>query len=400
MIFPEDYKFVGIKDKERRGEPIYFSTEYLLSREGPRLYQVKSSGEGFMRNVDELELIASGPEIEFYPAMEDTRNRARLIDLANRVCRRTRANTVVFQGPDEHITFVKDPDLSQILEIEILDVSPPHPPWLVHVLGKLESCGIFGDLTLRFRPRILDLHKFECDSVYYPCRAAGLGRSLDCDPIVHDRPLIVGCEVSREIFLAGNAGKDFEFVNICPLQSKEPILEPSGPFITRCCKSERRGLTQQEWPARHSCSLGRWALEDCGVGEVSGRRAKKVAVLPGDGIGPEVVGSALAVLEAVNAEFEKVPLEIGYGRWKRTGLALAEEDLETIKECDCVLLGAVTTPPDPNYRSVLLRLRRELDLYANIRPFPPQSWISLLCGRIPRAFIRARKKLARKNPVL
>lgn len=97
--------------------------------------------------------------------------------------------------------------------------------------------------------------------------------------------------------------------------------------------------------------------------------AKKIAVLPGDGIGPEVVRSTLAVLEAAGAEFEKVPVEIGFGRWKRTGLALAEEDLEAIKGCDCVFLGAVTTPPDPNYRSVLLRLRRELDLYANIRPF-------------------------------
>ena len=48
---------------------------------------------------------------------------------------------------------------------------------------------------------------------------------------------------------------------------------------------------------------------------------------------------------------------------------MADEDLETIKECDCVLLGAITTPPDPNYRSVLLRLRKDLDLYANIRPF-------------------------------
>ncbi len=245
MIFPEDYKFVGIKDKEGHGGPIYFSTQFLISREGPRLYRVKSSGEGFMRKVDDLELIASGPEIEFYPEKKDTRNRAHLIELANDICQSTKANTVVFQGPDEHITFVKDPDLSQILEIEILDVSPPHPPWLVYVLEKLEKSGILGDLTLRFKPRIMELQKYECDYVYYPCRAAGLGRSLDCDPVIHDRPRIVGCEVSREIFLAGNAGKTFEFVNICPLQSKEKILEPHGPFITRCCKSERRGLTHK-----------------------------------------------------------------------------------------------------------------------------------------------------------
>jgi len=98
-------------------------------------------------------------------------------------------------------------------------------------------------------------------------------------------------------------------------------------------------------------------------------RAVKVAVIPGDGIGPEVVKSALAVLEAAGADFERVTLELGFSHWKRTGQAMSEEDLQTIRECDCALFGAITTPPDPNYRSVLLRLRHELDLYANIRPF-------------------------------
>ena len=102
---------------------------------------------------------------------------------------------------------------------------------------------------------------------------------------------------------------------------------------------------------------------------MSGQGVKKVAVIAGDGIGPEVVESALAVLQAAGAELSLVPLEVGLCRWKRTGQAMADEDLETIKECDCVLLGAITTPPDPNYRSVLLRLRKDLDLYANIRPF-------------------------------
>lgn len=102
---------------------------------------------------------------------------------------------------------------------------------------------------------------------------------------------------------------------------------------------------------------------------MSGARSAKVAVIPGDGIGPEVVKSALEVLEAVGADFERVALEVGFGRWKRTGQALSEDDLQTIRGCDCALFGAITTPPDPNYRSVLLRLRKELDLYANIRPF-------------------------------
>jgi len=88
---------------------------------------------------------------------------------------------------------------------------------------------------------VLDLREFESESVYYPCRASGLGRSLDSDRVVHGSPRIVGCEVSREIFLSTCPGKEHEFVNICPARS----LEPDGPFIARCCRSERRGLTRK-----------------------------------------------------------------------------------------------------------------------------------------------------------
>ncbi|MCK9565018.1 MAG: isocitrate/isopropylmalate dehydrogenase family protein [Methanothrix sp.] len=102
---------------------------------------------------------------------------------------------------------------------------------------------------------------------------------------------------------------------------------------------------------------------------MSGAGSKKVAVVAGDGIGPEVVESALAVLDTVGAQFERVPVEVGLDRWKRTGLAMGDEDLEALKECDCILFGAISTPHDPNYKSVLLRIRKELDLYANIRPF-------------------------------
>jgi len=106
---------------------------------------------------------------------------------------------------------------------------------------------------------------------------------------------------------------------------------------------------------------------------VSGQGSKRVAVVAGDGIGPEVVESALEVLDAAGADLDLVQVEVGLGRWKRTGEAMGDEDLETIKRCDCVLFGAITTPPDPGYRSVLLRLRRALDLYANIRPFQSQE---------------------------
>jgi hypothetical protein len=241
MIFPQDYKSVGIKDDDRPGDPIYFATQYLISRQGPKLYQVTSSGQGFMREVERLELISSGPEIIEYPKTVDTRNRALLIQLASSLCTE-KVKTVIFKGIDEHITFVHQPDPSQILTIEILDVSPPDPPWLIYVIDRLERCGVLGDLTVKFQPKVLDLRKFDGDSVYYPCRASGLGRSLDSDRVVHSRPKIVGCEVSHEIFLATCPGREYEFINICPTQS----LEPNAPFITRCCRSERKGLTRTE----------------------------------------------------------------------------------------------------------------------------------------------------------
>jgi methanogen homoisocitrate dehydrogenase len=102
---------------------------------------------------------------------------------------------------------------------------------------------------------------------------------------------------------------------------------------------------------------------------MSGGALKKVAIIPGDGIGPEVIRSALELLAVAGARFEQIPVEIGLSRWKRTGIAFSDEDMETIKGCDCILFGAISTPPDPNYRSVLLRIRKELDLYANVRPF-------------------------------
>jgi methanogen homoisocitrate dehydrogenase len=106
----------------------------------------------------------------------------------------------------------------------------------------------------------------------------------------------------------------------------------------------------------------------------------KVAIIPGDGIGKEVLPSALSVLDAFGLDIEKVPLKIGYDKWKKTGSAITDDDIALIKQCDCVLFGAITTVPDPNYKSVLVLLRKELDLYANIRPFTPLEKVKLPCA--------------------
>ncbi len=117
----------------------------------------------------------------------------------------------------------------------------------------------------------------------------------------------------------------------------------------------------------------------------------KLAVIEGDGIGREVIPAAVKVLDAFGLELEKVPLELGYARWQRTGTSISDQDMETIKGCDAVLFGAVTTVPDPSYNSVLLTIRKELDLYANVRPIKPLPGITGITGRNDFDFIIVRE---------
>jgi len=99
----------------------------------------------------------------------------------------------------------------------------------------------------------------------------------------------------------------------------------------------------------------------------------RIAVIEGDGIGKEVIPVARDVLATVRPDLGFFPVEVGYGRWERTGEAITSADITALKEADAILFGAVTTPPDPGYRSVVVRMRKELDLYANVRPVKGNS---------------------------
>jgi 3-isopropylmalate dehydrogenase len=102
----------------------------------------------------------------------------------------------------------------------------------------------------------------------------------------------------------------------------------------------------------------------------------RLAVIPGDGIGPEVTAEALKVLEAASpVKFEQTRYDLGAERYLATGEVLPESVLDEIKEHDAILLGAVGGKPnDPNLppgileRGLLLKLRFELDHYVNLRP--------------------------------
>jgi 3-isopropylmalate dehydrogenase len=99
----------------------------------------------------------------------------------------------------------------------------------------------------------------------------------------------------------------------------------------------------------------------------------KLAVIGGDGIGPEVVAEALKVLRAATPDvtFGTTDYDLGARRWHRTGETLPDAVLEEIRGHDAILLGAVGDPSVPSgilERGLLLRLRFELDHYVNLRP--------------------------------
>jgi 3-isopropylmalate dehydrogenase len=103
-------------------------------------------------------------------------------------------------------------------------------------------------------------------------------------------------------------------------------------------------------------------------------RTVRLAVVPGDGIGPEVVTEGLKVLDAAvgsDVVFETTEYDLGARRWHATGETLPDSVLAEIRQHEVILLGAVGDPGVPSgvlERGLLLRLRFELDHYVNLRP--------------------------------
>ncbi|MGH8828369.1 MAG: isocitrate/isopropylmalate family dehydrogenase, partial [Jiangellaceae bacterium] len=100
-----------------------------------------------------------------------------------------------------------------------------------------------------------------------------------------------------------------------------------------------------------------------------------LAVIPGDGIGPEVVAEGLKVLEAVLAgtgiKVVTTEYDLGARRWHATGEVLPDSVVEELRGHDAILLGAVGDPEVPSgvlERGLLLKLRFAFDHYVNLRP--------------------------------
>jgi len=98
----------------------------------------------------------------------------------------------------------------------------------------------------------------------------------------------------------------------------------------------------------------------------------RIAIIGGDGIGPEVTTEAVKVVRAAGVGIDAVDFDLGGRRYLATNEVLPDSALEELRGFDAILLGAVGTPEVPPgvlERGLLLRLRFELDLYINLRPF-------------------------------
>jgi 3-isopropylmalate dehydrogenase len=109
----------------------------------------------------------------------------------------------------------------------------------------------------------------------------------------------------------------------------------------------------------------------------------RIALMPGDGIGQDVMEAAQIVLDRIALAAEYTPADIGWEFWRTEGEPLPQRTLDTLKTCDCALFAAITSKPKEEaeaelipelqgqglvYRSPIVRLRQIFDLYTNLRP--------------------------------
>ncbi len=100
--------------------------------------------------------------------------------------------------------------------------------------------------------------------------------------------------------------------------------------------------------------------------------AHRIGVIGGDGIGPEVIAEGLKVIAAAGVDVDAVDYDLGGARYLRDGTVLPDEIIDEWRDLDVLYLGAVGTPEVPPgliERGLLLKMRFDLDLYVNLRPF-------------------------------
>ncbi len=115
---------------------------------------------------------------------------------------------------------------------------------------------------------------------------------------------------------------------------------------------------------------------------------RKVTLIPGDGIGPEIVEACRRIIEAAGVGIEWEVQEAGAGVMERYGTPLPTQVLDSIRENKVAMKGPITTPVGSGFRSINVALRKELDLYANLRPARSMAGVRSLYTDIDLVVVR------------
>jgi len=218
------------------GQKVYHKTNYLVLRHENGTYavvKVSGSGYGMFKTVEHVEEISLPEETAFIKDPKaDAFNHNSLSEAAERADTRV----VVLETEFDHITFVvkEEPFI-----VNLVDVVPPYPSKLL-VLAERALRQMTLSRPIKIVPKLVDITKLvQADEIVYPCRATEMGehshaKFLHECPVISDEAVVVGCDISRKIYLSEYRKKP-NLVNICPKNFTEDV---EGFKLIKCCLVE------------------------------------------------------------------------------------------------------------------------------------------------------------------
>lgn len=115
---------------------------------------------------------------------------------------------------------------------------------------------------------------------------------------------------------------------------------------------------------------------------------KKLTVIPGDGIGPEITAQVIRVLKHVRAPFEYIEHQAGEVALNTLGELLPASTMKSIEETKLAIKGPTTTPIGGGHKSINVTLRQKFDLYANVRPVRSLPGVKCVCSDVDLTIVR------------
>lgn len=115
---------------------------------------------------------------------------------------------------------------------------------------------------------------------------------------------------------------------------------------------------------------------------------RKVCLIPGDGIGLEIMPAAKEILDAATDNIEWEEVQAGAGAYEKFGLLLPEESINSIEKNKIAFKGPITTPVGKGFRSINVELRQRFNLYANVRPVKSYEGVDSLYKNLDMVIIR------------